>query len=133
MIKVNELRIGNIFWDNYGGYYNVTSINCNKVGDAPNSVSAKHIRGGAIGQYGCDQIEAVPLTEQWLRDFGFFVDGNKAHIVYNESGNIYNLNRIGDTFHSSYLATEIPYVHTLQNHFFFNIGKELTVNLSTTN
>lgn len=106
-MNAQELRIGNWVYNSYKEVTQVSTLS-----------KWKDIHDSSF-------FEPIPLTEIRLREFGFFVDGNKAHIVYNESGNIYNLNRIGDTFHSSYLATEIPYVHILQNHFFFNIGKEL--------
>jgi len=127
MIQENEIKIGNWFEHNENW--------CYRRDDDSNDDKPFKFQWNSSDWYklgDCliflEDIKPIPLTEQWLRDFGFFVDGSKAHIVYNESGNIYNLNRIGDTFHSSYLATEIPFVHILQNHFFFNIGEELTYN-----
>lgn len=74
-------------------------------------------------------IEPIELKSDILVKSGFFVDNTKAHIVYNEFGNIYQLNIINGSFQSTYLATEIKYVHELQNHYFFNIKSELKINL----
>ena len=67
MIIAKDLKVGNIFWDSYGGYYVVTAINCNKLGDMPNTVSAHHIRGSISGQFDCNNIYPVALTTEILR------------------------------------------------------------------
>jgi len=39
-------------------------------------------------------FEYIDLDDEWLDQFGFYVDKSKAHIVYNETGNIFQLNKL---------------------------------------
>ncbi len=98
-----------------------------------------------LARIGHEQIdplyEYVELDDDILKDFGFYVDKSQAHIIYNESGNIFKLNKlsqyIGVTDENSaqiessityglipefryeftWGAAQIQYVHTLQNLF----------------
>ena len=121
MIKTKDLRRGN--WVTSG------------KGDFPMYVTAifegevyLNFEGneGDVWESKEEDLKPIPLTPEVLENIGFFVDNNKAHIVYNEFGNIYQLNRVGESFQSTYLATEIPYLHTLQNHYYFSTNTELT-------
>ncbi len=73
MIENKELRIGNIFWESYGGYYKVVAIGCNNVGAFKDSVMAAHINGGANGLYECSHIEPIPLSPDILLKCGAVV------------------------------------------------------------
>lgn len=68
-------------------------------------------------------FEYCDLNDKWLDDFGFHVDKTKAHIIYNESGNIFQINKInqfaGNTpivrYEFVWGAVHIRHVHHLQN------------------
>jgi hypothetical protein len=77
-MKAEELRIGNLFWENHGGYKIVTAINCNIVGDMQNTVSARAKGHTTSGQYDCDKIEPIPLTSEILEKIGFIPNENKS-------------------------------------------------------
>ena len=115
MIAAEDLMIGSIFWDDYGVYNVVTSLNCNKVGEAPNTVCAKHIKGGAVGNFSCNDIKAIPLTPDVLEMLGlknevgwqnnwFFCNGVSVNIHLGK----YYWNDLSN-------AVEIKYLHQLQN------------------
>jgi hypothetical protein len=77
-----------------------------------------------------DNVEYIPLTEEWLLKFGFetsdwdnnstyrkMIGNNDYTIVFDE----YSNTMVGDI-----LIKEIKYVHQLQNLYFALTGEELT-------
>lgn len=144
MIQPNELRIGNIFWENYGGYNVVTSINCNRVGEAPNTVSARHIAGTLSGSFDCSHIEPIPLSPTILEKCGFEVTGLNKSIyslfLSNLDENKFSRQRIdfisSDTDGKVELCRsgvcfkriKCSSLHQLQNIYFVLTGNELTIN-----
>lgn len=80
-------------------------------------------------------IKPIPITEDWLIRFGFFVDisediFNGPVYVFDDKGIKYNflmsfktLQPIDGAF--DLVDYEVKYVHQLQNIFFFKTGKEL--------
>lgn len=92
-----------------------------------------------------DDIEPIPLTEQWLKDFGFlYKDGDQCYI--NNFFHIEDRNKdeflsekdkiiLKDSFgvwkyDSSCFLSEIKHVHQLQNLYFALTGEELKLNQS---
>ena len=120
MIAAEDLMIGSIFWDDYGGYNVVTSINCNKVGEAPNTVCAKHIRGAAVGNFSCNDIKPILLTPDVLEMLGFekskivdkyyIIDNNIAVSIADDKIRV-----IKGNFVCQLVIAEIQFLHTLQN------------------
>ena len=128
MIAAEDLMIGSIFWDDYGGYNVVTSINCNKVGEAPNTVCAKHIKGGAVGNFSCNDIKAIPLSQDVMDKVGFeFINSPNIYGWYLDVGNrllcwchseIVSLEfkkGQNDEYQSTIFDFDCKYLHQLQN------------------
>jgi hypothetical protein len=106
-MKITELRIGNWVKQPNGIIEVFTVSDLDDEGD--------------INSYLEDEIEPIPLTEEWLIKFGF----ERWNDVYNnfyhklngveiENGNIY----VGH-------GNEIKYAHQLQNLYFALTGEEL--------
>lgn len=105
MIKENELRIGN--------YYNAFGI-------------LKQVTKETFSTVHFNSIQPIPLTEQWLKDFGFklypwgYVK-NGILIKYSKSTELQHLwIEMGNG-----KRIELPFVHTLQNTYFCIEQKDL--------
>jgi len=136
MIKANELRVGNMFWEDYGGYKVVTAINSNNVGDAPNTVSARSIKGTVSGQYSCSQIEPIPLTPEILEKCGFRQQGKrnlysdgKLAFMEDADGFTFFIKDVSNVLYKSVANSKIYYLHQLQNLYFALTGDELKIEL----
>ena len=113
-MKANELRIGN--WI------------LNKEGNPnPDRVTTISVFGGL---HKCSAWKPIPLTEQWLLDFGFKTVIHKYYkkpiVLFGDSEQYPN----GATFvNGNDISVNFPlHVHTLQNLYFALTGKELTLN-----
>jgi hypothetical protein len=132
MIDANELRIGNIFWEDYGGYKIVTAINCNNVGEAPDTVLGKAIGGTVSGMYSCSAISPIPLSADILEKCGF--EFNKGAWWFpNDEWHSLTLEFVGShcqlQFGISYIGEPFGCLHQLQNLYFSLTQQELTINL----
>jgi len=125
MMEARELRIGN--W-----------IECSEVDEFGNlvykayQVSVSDIWNIRYNEIRKKEYETIPLTEEWLKDFGFpweikfQANGNDefwglfSECYPKEKG--YNLIMKRDKI---LLIPEIKYVHQLQNLYFALTGKEL--------
>jgi hypothetical protein len=121
MIKPEELRIGNLIW--------------NPVQQCPCKVDM-----AVIGKIQADaylkskgsevvEFEPIPLTEQWLIDFGF--EYNKIYMAYLLGEFQIDTNFENTPKFSCYIEMlnediQIKYVHQLQNLFYILTGEELT-------
>ena len=115
MIKANELRVGNLIqssWKNEP--HKVTSDTIYEVEDFPKAYSP------------------IPLTEQWLLDFGFDKhpnpNGTRSWCYYKDRErwviqSMLDLNSF--SFGITPLKPELNFVHQLQNLFYTLCGKEL--------
>lgn len=114
-MRGNELRFGNlIFWD--GELYDV--------------------KRSFFDQYSDDEIEPIPLTEEWLERFGF----RKGHlfdtVLYLSSTN-WHISSHNGIYQLNYkespsepwipVCKDMKYVHQLQNLYFALTGEELTL------
>lgn len=131
MIQANELRIGNYFWENYGGYKIVAGINNNKK--YPITIDAHGIGFTIVGRYELEEIFPIPTTPEILVKLGFekaldnyggylisIGEGEKMRIVDDETiGWHYPLN--------GYRRPIANYVHQIQNIYFAFTGEELTL------
>lgn len=122
-MEAKELRVGNFVYHKYNNeFYQITSA----------TISAL--------ERGEDYPEPIPLTEEWLKRFGW---------VWNEECKSFEKQPNGDArmnleyrkINGSYtmfnyvlkalIAKRIWYVHQLQNLYFALTGKELTINKNT--
>lgn len=127
MIKIEELRIGNLIWNP------VQQCPC-KVDMA---VMGKIQADAYLKSKGNEvvEFEPIPLTEQWLIDFGFtdncYPDSLSLNVLYRGVLNAYGVStnpriEIGTKSGIIFGHSEIKYVHQLQNLFYSLTGEELT-------
>jgi hypothetical protein len=137
-MKANELRIGNLVWDNYSGEMIVSGIS--KPNGLKETLTLKKQDGLPEGSYLCESIEPIPLTEEWLLKFGFHKRKacgnywfeksiNKLLFLTNDinpvKGNAFST-KVDHVFvHDFNWQTKIKYVHQLQNLYFALAGEEL--------
>lgn len=119
-MKTSELRIGNLFLDSKTNL--IVEINM---------INSLHIQTGVtrhqdkeLYHLRFDELTPIPLTSEWMKDFGFETDSDYSDCFHNDIA-IY----AGDTFtyNASYFEhdnlIEIKYVHELQN-LYYELTKE---------
>lgn len=122
-LKANELRIGNLLFEEYGGIYEVEGITgCGNVEMKKGAMTA-------TGFYSISRLTPIPLTEEWLVKFGF-VFGIKLHDFAKGKHKFVEFNVLNGNFSESgvfyySMKTQIKYVHQLQNLYFVLTGEEL--------
>jgi len=126
-MKANELRIGNLVL--YQGYH-VASVHGITDPDWGHGIHI-HYDSSSVG-CAFDMVEPIPLTEEWLRKFGF-EDNDYTFDLY------IGHRKISFTWFSRVVSTgvrsgfkcqkykHIKYVHQLQNLCFALTGEELTI------
>lgn len=73
-------------------------------------------------------FEAIPLTETWLKDFGFIYDGGEGWI--SQIGEHFYFSLRGGFIHKMYRDTKfvgVNFVHELQNLYYELTKTELTL------
>jgi hypothetical protein len=109
MIKANELRIGNLVYDNLGGTLKIKGISL---------------------ESGLSHIKPIPLTEEWLLKFGFERQENNWKTMDLHFATI-SWERLAGTALSfekeSIYLPNIKHVHQLQNLYFALTREELTI------
>lgn len=126
-MKASELRLGNYVIDNRARICQVTEIN-NDTSEIAYGFMAWPINGEGTTT---TPHKPIPLTEQWLLDFGFKEGSNTEYTnnTYVKKGvSFWNKNRdftciVFETFR----GLEINYVHQLQNLYHSLTGEELTI------
>jgi len=112
-MKENELRIGNYYDNNNGGFSQVTANVISEVWEAERT-----------------WCKPIPLTEEWLLKFGFEKNDNGFFNLINDS-EVEIL--IRDDFWTCdgivFSLFNLKSVHQLQNLFFALTGEELKINL----
>ena len=151
-MKARELRIGNLvtdeFYDHFKTVHKVESINEKGInlevtddGDWP-EVASHWIEP----ECSFDKLRGIPLTEEWLLKFGFFLkeeiddehffngalfqDRNSDEFVIHHGEEYHYIRDISaSSFDGSteYRTTKIQYIHQLQNLYFALTGEELTI------
>ena len=119
-MKATELRIGNWYQVmTIGGYWDNRTMTIENL---------KSIDGCSI-----DVAKTIPLTEEWLKRFGF-EKYNLNNFTLSWGGVLFYY-RISDrSFRKGYQVmekicfTEVKYVHQLQNLYFAITGEELNQN-----
>jgi hypothetical protein len=121
-MKANEFRIDNLVDYKYGEelFYKIASIDEETV-SLKDNISFDYI--------GYDEIEGIPLTEDWLIKFGF--KKNETFCFINIESGIELMNIANKYFRGRYkgalITKDIEYVHQLQNLYFALTNKELTL------
>lgn len=113
MVKSNELRIGNIVTDEFGGERVIVSLNKKSI----------DFEYGITDMY--DMCDPIQLSEEWLLKMGF----EKTNGEFKKARfRIYQpVNYTGFLFcEGSLVLREIKYVNQLQNLYFALTGEELT-------
>lgn len=125
MVKVNELRVGNIvdyFSDNADHWYNGKAL-------SENDLLCLLLDKG-------DHADPIPLTEEWLTKFGWiwneecksfekYPNGDaRMHMSFRQLSSSYTM---FNYVLSATIAERIYYVHQLQNLYFALTGEELTI------
>ena len=140
-MEANELRIGNLV---YTGKISVPRIGLTSNG---NTKITGH--GISLVEQKILDVEPIPLTEQWLLDFGFKMNETKSK----SHGNFYSMSYLDLRYSFCYadfrkdwgfyitytdspdpkddnayyfVSCGIKHVHQLQNLYFALTGKELT-------
>ena len=89
----------------------------------------------AINSYSMCYLKPIPLTEQWLIDFGFekinHIGGYSFYSIIRNGKNKKDIPNINiyesyTTIGNNSMCKHLEYVHQLQNLFFCLTGKELT-------
>ena len=133
-MKVTELRIGNFISINFGNCDDGKIVTVDGVSDC-------EIYNEEHGYSPCNEFKPIPLTEQWLLDFGFeeTIEGSFIKEFDGSTLIIFIINGVAQPIYkhySSYSENEIDvvnavcllpveYVHQLQNLFFALTQEEL--------
>lgn len=80
---------------------------------------------------GYDAIEGFPLTEEWLKKFGFlendadeFSDKTSSLIILRDKGEFFKYDICADPHYNS-IGILVQHIHQLQNLYFALTGEEL--------
>jgi hypothetical protein len=144
MIKPEQLRIGNFVYDDFKEVHRVESISSDAYKNwskEPNVILSKI--NGLKGFYQSDEIEPIPLSEEWLLKFGFKKDTYEEGTWIHGKFCIYK-SREEDVYWRQIWAynegianvgwnvldeeKEIKFLHELQNYFYIISREELTLN-----
>ena len=125
-MKSNEPRIGNWVSHRKKGEVKVLGITCLTQG-VRNKVEYQKPGTTILGCTNERNINPIPLTEEWLIQFGFewlrpkkgtlgVYSNGKAKVCLSNGGNVYTMR-----------GKSLPYVHTLQNWYYYDqlTGEEL--------
>lgn len=148
MIQPNELRIGSLVKLNYEEYHDLEEDGI--LNDKNNIFEIRKIdNDGDIEIYNeienlyefqhNENIEPIPLTEEWLLNFGFeltndegdvkyydFINNSDYSIVFDHSEIALHYNTKNGYYCIMYDDDKLKHVHQLQNLYFCLVGKELT-------
>ena len=107
-MTAQELRIGN-YYDQFGNIHQATWVTIKELSQAPE------------GQLWC---KPIPLTEDWLKRFGFEILVGWLDVWRKDGFDRFDLTEIHDEYFFN--DTHIEFVHQLQNAFFCIEQTELT-------
>jgi hypothetical protein len=116
-MKPNELRIGNLV-EYKNQYIKVSGI-------GPFGIQSEGKEYLIIAKFSTPDIQPIPLTEEWLLNFGFEkFKGDNLDCFLNDFETSCNLKLL---FWKGTQIQNINYVHQLQNLYFALAGEELTL------
>jgi hypothetical protein len=135
-MNAKELRLGNFVFDNENIPMQIAKLETEKYTNwnSGNTVNAILEKDGQY--YESDIMNYIPLTEQWLLDFGFEISYSsnfRLRFDYNKNTKFgFDYSHTADKSIEGfrYIGTYIKcdYVHQLQNLYFALCGEELTLN-----
>ena len=120
-MKITELRIGNIVWNDYSGQMIINAIMQSKHNSFVDLVKNESLPSG---RYSVEDISGIPLTEEWLKKFGFTGWDLGYYTLLMDSGVFAILTEDGMTI----VSRNIKYVHQHQNLYFTLTSQELNAN-----
>lgn len=132
IMKVNELRIGNLVYDEQNRCYEIESIITDRI---KNTIQLNLIDESGCGIENAVNVTPIPLTEEWLEKLGF-KKGFKDNWYHKESNEYFNFLRPLSKCSTCHVESgnfddidgiPIKYVHQLQNLYFALTGEELTI------
>lgn len=127
-MEAKELRIGNYV----KAFDGVASIGWPEVGKKFQiDLCVFELLSNEDNGYSMQFIEPIPLTEQWLLDFGFeFMSSQQGQTYYHINGWTV-LYTYGSWYYSTSksitIGLKLQFVHQLQNRYFSLVGEELTL------
>lgn len=133
MIDARELRIGNVVWEDYGGYYQVCAI-------GHQTTSVKKSWSNLSCPFKNEDLSYVQLTEDILLKAGFekhykheeepfTIDLTARMYLWASRGDFSEVDLCQDGKHISFKHSHIKYLHQLQNLYFALTGTELNIQL----
>ncbi|WP_163321660.1 hypothetical protein [Draconibacterium mangrovi] len=137
-MESNELRIGNLV-DYEKTTHRITAINTTPKNDYSFCESQWiNEEGNEYYSHTFDLINPIPLTEEWLRKFGFddkeykpgyigidYKDGMILSFVLCKPGKLFEAQKHYTFELRDHYINPIEYVHQLQNFYFAITGQEL--------
>lgn len=127
-MKANELRIGNII--HYNGNKKEIGVISKIAKSVVPNIDYVGIDGRQDINYQCKHIKPIPLTEEWLKKFGFFiVETNKCVDAFKENFR-YSIQQVDNSNQwfwcdGETVITNLEFIHQLQNLYFTLTNKEL--------
>tara|TARA_R110001592_G_scaffold268269_3_gene534543 strand:- start:49840 stop:50208 length:369 start_codon:yes stop_codon:yes gene_type:complete len=120
-MEVQELRLGNLV------NYKQTTHRIKSVGRIISTIVRLN---GDVYDSGASQIDPIPLTEEWINNFGFDSSWKKGDFQIcttseHEYGTLYYKSKDNG---AAFLPVVLKYVHQLQNLYFALTGEELVLN-----
>ena len=126
MIQANELRIGNyVIYNNIvTKVYSIQSPTPTFNSRFNNKFIIDLFEGAGIVTATIEEVKPIPLTEQWLIDFGFVSNPyNDEYFLPNKL--ILDINKMKGRLEIHWKHVELKHVHQLQNLYFALTGIEL--------
>lgn len=122
MINKNDLRIGNLLANR--------DLTCHvkAVGETMMELGYFTDSVGFLREYDDEDITPIPITEDWLINFGFYLnkEGYWTHSIDSIFPRYINHGKEWHVHIGNY-PVGIFYIHQLQNLFYSLIGKELEI------
>lgn len=132
-LEAKELRICNLVTDNYYESFKsvitVGSIHGEGINIHPDDDDKPYgLHSATLGfEYRLEDLQPIPLTEEWLVKFGFEQYNNTNHYYYSNESYIVKINSEFGYLFYSIDHKPIKYVHQLQNLYFSLTGEELEI------
>lgn len=124
-MNANELRIGSLV------YFNGTHKEIGLISGITTDIftEPKVLLNDRIDiPYQLSSLKPIPLTEEWLLNFGFEKDGSLSYRYFLREKSIkYDIDDNCICISDSWEWSKIKYVHQLQNLYFALTNEELTL------
>ena len=140
-MKASELRIGNLVWDkmflySIRGITDILRAEISGIHNTKNASNEDFYKEGIVYSLNYENVEPIPLTEEWLLKFGFNrrdayfgfcrkkynQEGRWKYLILNRRSGIFYAYRYG---YGNFC--KLQYVHQLQNLYFSLTNEDLTI------